>query len=58
MNTPRRQNEKCKGCYLTEGCMLTDSMSERCGGPWKDEEERTEFIIEHILGIKRQKENT
>jgi len=47
-------NEKCRRCYLVEGCMLTVAMSRMCGGPWKDEDERTDFIREHILGVKKK----
>lgn len=34
--------------------MLTVEMSKRCGGPWKDEENRRAFIEEHILEIKKE----
>lgn len=49
------RNEKCQHCYYVKECMLTSVMSDRCGGPWKDEMERTDFIREHILGIKKEK---
>jgi len=49
-----KKSEKCKLCYLVEGCMLTIAMSELCGGPWKDKAERADFIREHILGIKKK----
>ena len=56
MGEVKNDNEKCRSCYLVEGCMLTVEMSKRCGGPWKDEVARTDFIQEHILGIKKEKE--
>lgn len=57
MGESANQNEKCKECYLLEGCMLIAVMSmiQMCGGPWKDEVERTNFIQEEILGIKKEK---
>ncbi len=52
--TANQKSEKCQLCYLVEGCMLTIAMSELCGGPWKDEKDRGEFIREQILGIKKK----
>ena len=49
-----KRSEKCKSCYLAEDCMLTVEMSKRCGGPWKDEENRRAFTEEHILEIKKE----
>lgn len=48
------RNEKCQFCYFVKECMLTSGMSKRCGGPWKDEDERVDFIRENILGIKKK----
>jgi hypothetical protein len=48
------QNEKCRSCYLDEECMLTTAMAKMCGGPWRDEIERINFIREDILGIKKK----
>ncbi|MEK6653260.1 MAG: hypothetical protein AABY50_10050 [Nitrospirota bacterium] len=52
--TDPKQNklDKCKTCYLVDSCMLTPKMTEYCGGPWKDEEERDVFIKKEILGHK------
>lgn len=47
-------NEKCRRCYLVKECMLTSEMRKMCGGPWKDEDERSDFIREHILKIKKK----
>jgi hypothetical protein len=55
MSELTNKNDKCQSCYLIEGCMLSSEMSKRCGGPWKDEVERSDFIREHILGIKKEK---
>ena len=55
MDESVNQNEKCQSCYLVEGCMLRKMSNERCGGPWKDEIERTDFIREQILEIKKEK---
>lgn len=54
MGETANQNEKCQFCYLAKGCMLTIAMSKLCGGPWKDEKDRDEFIREQILGIKKK----
>lgn len=52
--TPDQKGEKCQLCYRLRGCMLTTVMSELCGGPWKDEDERDGFIRKQILGIKKK----
>ena len=54
MNRSKTNDEKCKSCYLLEGCILTNAMTLLCGGPWKDEKERTIFINKEILGIKTE----
>jgi hypothetical protein len=54
MDEAENQNEKCRLCYLVKGCMLTIMMSKMCGGPWKNEDERDDFIREQILGIKNE----
>ena len=45
--------DKCKSCYLVEGCMLIPKMTEYCGGPWKNEETRKIFIMKEILNKKK-----
>jgi hypothetical protein len=49
-----KKGENCQNCYRLKECMLTTAQSKLCGGPFKNEDDRSEFIREHILGIKKK----
>jgi len=49
-----QKNEKCELCYRLKDCMLAMAMTRLCGGPWKDAAERSAFVRQEILGIKKK----